>query len=89
MTFSVIPNAEDKRAHAAWDWMIRAAYHDPGRVVLRTVCGAEVRPDSQLPPPEAVCDSCRAALPEHAIPRPAPGNPMLRDLARIHSEMVR
>lgn len=26
MTFSVIPNAEDERAHAVWDWVIRSAY---------------------------------------------------------------
>lgn len=89
MIFSAIPDILDQRVHAVWDWMIRAAYHDAGRVVLRAVCRAEVRPDSQLPPPEAVCADCRAALPENAIPRPAPGSPMLRDLTRIYWEMTR
>lgn len=89
MTFSVIPNAEDKRAHAVWDWVIRSAYHDPGRVVLRAVCGTEVHPHNQLPPAAVPCDACRTTLPHDAIPRPAPGSPLLRDMARVHAELTR
>lgn len=88
-TFSVIPNTEDKRAHAVWDWMIRSAYHDHGRVVLRAVCGAEVHPDYQLPTGVVPCEACRTTLPEDAIPRPAPGSPLLWDMARIHTELSR
>lgn len=89
MTFSVIPNAEDERAHAVWDWVIRSAYHDPGLVVLRAVCGTEVHPANQLPSGAVPCDACRKNLPNNGIPRPAPGNPLLRDMARIHTELTR
>lgn len=88
MTYSAIPNTLDRRVHAVWDWMIRAAFVDAGRVRLRAVCAAEARPDNQLTTHSLVCDACRAALPEHAIPRPTPGNPMLAELARVHAEMT-
>lgn len=89
MAFSVIPNAEDKRAHAVWDWVIRSAYHGPGPVLLRAVCGTKVYPDNRLPPGVAPCDACRKNLPNDVTPRPAPGSPLLRDMARIHAELTR
>lgn len=91
LTFSVVPGA-DGRVHAVLDFVIRAAYHDPGLVKLRAVCGDEVRPDNRLPPPSskgALCARCREALPKNAVPRPGPGSPMLRELARLHAELAR
>jgi hypothetical protein len=87
MTYSVIPS--DGVAHAVWGWMIRAACLDPGTVKLQAVCCTEVTPEHRLPTPEAACTECRAALPPNAIARPAPGSPMLHELARIHAEMAR
>jgi hypothetical protein len=88
VTYSVIPS-KPGGVHAVYDFVIRAAFYDAGRLGLRAVCGAEVHPDSQLPPLEAVCADCGAALPHNAVPRPAPGSPILCDLARIHAEMAR
>jgi hypothetical protein len=89
MTFSIIPDTEDKRVHAVMDWMIRSVCLDPGTVKLRAVCGTEVRPARQLPPAGAPCGKCCSGLPANAIPRPAPGSPMLLELARLHAELTR
>lgn len=76
LTYSVVPGA-DGCVHTVLDFIIRAAYHDPGLVKLRAVCGDEVRPDSRLPPSpkDAVCERCGKALPKNAVPRPEPDSP--------------
>lgn len=90
LTFSVVPSKLGG-VHAVMDWMIRAAYHDPALVKLRAVCGDEVRPGNRLPPSpkSALCARCREAMPENVVPRPGPGNPMLRQLAELHAELTR
>lgn len=90
LTFSVVP-AADGRVHAVLDFVIRAAYHDPGLVKLRAACGDEVRPGNRLPlaPEDALCARCRKALPKDAAPRPGPGSPMLHELAQLHVELGR
>lgn len=90
LTFSVVPGA-GCIVHAVFDFVIRAAYHDPGLVKLRAVCGDEVCPDSRLPPSlrDALCAGCREALPRNAVPRPGPGSPMLRELAGLHTGLTR
>ena len=90
LTFSVVPGA-DGIVHAVLDFIIRAAYLDPGLVKLRAVCGDEVRPDNRLPPSpkDALCIRCCQAMPENGVPRPWPGSPMLRELAELHAELTR
>lgn len=89
-TFSLIPGT-DGIVHAVLDFIIRAAYLDPGLVKLHAVCGDEVRPEDHLPPAptDALCSRCCQAMPENTVPRPGPGSPMLRDLARLHAELTR
>lgn len=88
VTYSVIPG-KDRLAHAVFDFVIRAVFLDPDLVKLRAVCGAELLPDNRLPPDGAVCTACREALPANTVSRPAPGSPMLHELARLHAQLGR
>lgn len=85
LSYSVIPCTQDQVPHAVWDFVLLALHLGGGRAVaLRAVCGHEVVPGNRLPPGGArLCPACRAKLPSLAVARPAPGQPMLNDLARI------
>lgn len=83
LTYSVIPSKRDGLPHAVWDFVLLSFRLDGG--TLRAVCGDEVIPDNRLPPGIRLHRACRVALPVYAVPRPAPGEPMLKELARIIS----
>jgi hypothetical protein len=90
LTFTVIPcgaSCPDGRVpHAVLDGVLLAVHHDTtGDIPLSAVCGHTVVPDPYLPADVDLCAGCREWLARFdAIPRPALGEPMLNDLARIH-----
>jgi hypothetical protein len=83
--YSIIPSA-DGDVHAVFDWNIRAVFHDGthARKVLRSACDRPIDPVSYLPQDAKLCADCVAALPETAVPRPAPGTPLLRQIANLY-----
>lgn len=73
-----------------YDRVIRQAACDHSYRIdgLRAVCGHMVLPASRLTDAQP-CRDCAAGLIDADEPRPAPGNPPLREMARITSELIR
>lgn len=87
--FSVIPSTRGG-VHAVYDQTIRRAFCDLSyrTLGLRAVCGHLVLPANQLTAAEP-CPGCVAGLTDADEPRPAPGNPLLVEMARIHAALSR
>lgn len=88
--YSIIPSA-DGDVHAVFDRHISAVFHDGthARQALRSACERPVHPVSYLPQDAELCADCVAALPEMAVPRPAPGTPLLRQMAALYPGSLR
>ncbi|MBO0883827.1 MAG: hypothetical protein J2P17_26520 [Mycobacterium sp.] len=88
--YSIIPSA-DGDVHAVFDRHIRAVFHDRthAREVLRSACGRPVHPVSYLPLDAELCADCVVVLPAMAVPRPAPGTPLLRQMADLYPRSLR
>lgn len=56
---------------------------------LPAVCGAMVIPVPFLPLGGVLCRSCTDELPENAVPRPALGNALLREMSSLYPESAR
>lgn len=87
--FSVIP-CRRGGVHAVRDQVIRQAACDSSYRThgLRAVCGRMVIPVSDLTGAEP-CPDCAAGLTDADEPRPAPGNPLLKEMARITEALIR
>lgn len=88
--YSIIPSA-DGDVHAVFDRHIRAVFHNGthARQALRSACERPVHPISHLPQDVELCADCVAVLPDMAVPRPAPGTPLLRQMADLYPESLR
>lgn len=82
--YSVIPD-RDTGVHAVYDQVIRRAFHCGTLRAggLQAVCGQAVLPANRLTAAK-LCQGCTAALAPTDKPRPAPGSPLLREMAALY-----
>ncbi|MBO0873413.1 MAG: hypothetical protein J2P19_08465 [Pseudonocardia sp.] len=82
--YSVIPS-KSGGVHAVYDKTIRRAFFDGTHRVagLSAVCGEAIFPCAYLTAAR-LCPNCATALRDTDIPRPAPGNPLLTQMAILY-----
>ena len=85
--YSVIPD-KDGTVHAVLDRIVRAVFHNGTyQAGLAALCGEPVHPASWLPVQAKLCAGCEdkaRTFPGVLVPRPAPGNPLLEQMAALH-----
>ena len=82
--YSIVPSRRGG-VHAIYDQVIRRAFGDLAYQVggLPAVCGHPVWPDNRLTA-AVLCPDCAAALQDTDTPRPAPVNPLLRQMRMLY-----
>lgn len=82
--YSTVPSRRGG-VHAIYDQEIRRAFGDLAYQVggLEAVCGHSVLPANRLTA-AVLCSDCATRLKDTDTPRPAPGNPLLREMALLY-----
>lgn len=85
--YSIIPDIHGG-VHAVLDGMVRSVCHSgTWEQGLPALCGTPVHPAKRLPVAARLCADCELKVTTFCgmlIPRPAPGNPLLKEMAALY-----